>query len=161
MIKSLCIAVLLLACAVAFGQTSSLPSNVYAGGVSFNNYASPRIAGTGLYAHLVNDGSGTYAFTVFDATPTNYKPFTVTSNIGAGIAQKLFTVGKVPVFLPTSAGISWNGSNTGWQWNAGAMAVVKLKNNWHLYPNVRVLKSSVSNGTGYQPIVGVLIGWQQ
>ena len=152
---------LLLACAVAFGQTASLPTNVYAGGISFNSAASPRIAGTGLYARLVNDGSGTYAFTVFDALPATVHPFTVTSNVGAGVAQKLFSIGKVPIFVPLAAGISWNGSNTGWQWNGGAMASIRIKNSWHIYPNVRVLKSSVSGGSGYQPIVGLLIGFQK
>jgi hypothetical protein len=27
---------------------------------------------------------------------------------------------------------------------------------YHLMPNVRVLKSSIGNGAGYQPILGVL-----
>lgn len=158
--KSLALLALLVCSLAAFGQ-SPLPSNVYAGGVSFNSSASPRIAGTGLYARLLSDSTGTYAFTVFDGLPTTVKPFTVTSNLGVGVAQKLFSAGKIPIFAPTSAGISWNGINTGWQWNTGAMASIRLKNNWHIYPNVRVLKSSVGNGSGYQPIVGVLIGWQQ
>ena len=153
------LAILLLA-ASAFAQ-APLPNNVYAAGVSFNSSASPRIAGTALYAKLVNDGSGTYAFTVVDALPSGYKPFTVTTNIGAGVAQKLFAIGKVPIFVPASAGVSFSGSNTGWAWSGGALASIKLKNNWHVYPNVRVVKSSVSNGTGYQPILGVLFGWGQ
>lgn len=152
---------LLLACAVAFGQTASLPTNVYAGGVSFNNAASPKLAGTGLYARLVNDGTGTYAFSVFDALPTSYKPFTVTSNVGAGVAQHLFNIGKIPLYAPVSTGISWTGSNTGWMWNGGVMAAVKVKNNWHVYPNVRFLRSNVSNGSGYQVTAGVLIGFQK
>jgi hypothetical protein len=134
-------------------------SNIYAAGISYNNAGSPAIAGTGLYARLVNDGSGTYVFTVVDALPTNLKPFTVTSNFGGGIAQRLFTIGKVPIFLPTSAGVSYNGTNTGWAWSTGALASVKLKGNWRIFPTVRIAKSSVSNGTGYQPIVGVLFGW--
>ena len=155
---------LLLACAVAFGQTASLPTNVYAGGVSFNNSASPRLAGTGLYARLVNDGTGTYAFSVFDALPTSYKPFTVTTNVGAGVAQHLFDIGKVPLYAPVATGISWTGSNTGWQWNGGVMAAIKLPTKsgyWHVYPNVRFLRSNVSNGSGYQLTAGILLGFQK
>jgi hypothetical protein len=136
-------------------------TNIYAAGISFNSSGSPSIAGTGLYARLISDGTGTYAFTVVDALPASVKPFTVTSSFGAGIAQKVFTVGNVPIFVPTSAGISYNGSNTGWAWSTGALAAVKIKNNWRIFPNVRIVKSSVSGGTGYQPIVGILFGWGQ
>ena len=137
------------------------PTNVYGFGVSFNQSGTPRVAGTGLYARLISSSSGTYAFTVLDALPTSTKPFSVTTNVGAGIAQKLFSIGKVPIFAPTSAGISFTGSNTGWNWSTGALADIKVKGNWRVMPNVRLLKSSVNNGTGYQPIVGVLFGWGQ
>ncbi len=139
---------------------AQVPANIYAGGISFNNAGSPSIAGTGLYARSIS-GSGTYAFTVVDALPTNLKPFTVTTNFGGGIAQKLFTIGKVPIFLPSSAGVSYNGSNTGWVWSTGALASITVKKNWRIFPTVRIAKSSVSNGTGYQPIVGILFGWGQ
>lgn len=135
------------------------PANIYAAGISFNNSGSPSIAGTGMYARLISDGSGTYAFTVVDALPASLKPFTVTTNIGAGIAQKVVTLGSVPIFIPTSAGISYNGTNTGWAWSTGAIASIKIKGNWRVFPNVRIVKSSVSAGSGYQPIVGVLFGW--
>lgn len=137
------------------------PTNIYAAGVSFNNSASPAIAGTGLYARLISAGSGTYAFTAVDALPNTLKPFTVTSNFSGGVAQKVFTIGKVPIFIPSSAGISYSGSNVGWAWSTGALASIKLKNNWRIFPTVRIAKSSVSGGTGYQPIVGVLFGWAQ
>jgi len=156
--KTLLVILALSVCAIA---QDPLPTNVYAAGASFNNGATPRVAGTALYARLVNDGSGTYAFTVVDALPNTFKPFTVTTNIGAGVVQKLFSVGKVPVFAPTSAGISFTGTNTGWAWSTGALASIRFKSNWRVMPNVRVVKSSVSNGTGYQPIVGVLFGWGQ
>jgi hypothetical protein len=144
---------------LSFGQ-DALPANVYAGGISYNVGASPAIAGTGLYAHLIAD-SGTYAFTVVDALPISVKPFTVSTNFGVGIAQKLFTIAKVPVFVPTSAGISYTGNNTGWQWSTGALASIKVKGNWRVMPNVRIVKSSVSNGAGYTPIAGILFGWGQ
>lgn len=150
--------------AVSFAQTTTppdnpLPQNVYAGGVSYNSGASPAIAGTALYARLVNDGSGTYAFTVVDALPVSVKPFTVNTNIGLGIAQKIVTIGKVAVFVPTSAGISWSGGNTGWNWSGGALASVPVKGNWYAMPNVRFVKSSVSSGAGYQLIGGAMISW--
>lgn len=150
---------LLVLVSAAFAQT--LPTNVYAGGVSYNNAGTPSIAGTALYARLVSPDSGTYAFTVADVLPSSFRPFTVTTNIGVGVAQKLFTIGKVPIFAPASAGVSFSGTNTGWAWSGGALASIKVKNNWHVYPNVRFVKSSVSNGTGYQLIPGVLFGWGQ
>lgn len=135
--------------------------NLYAGGLSYSVGGSPALAGTGLYAHLLTD-SGTYAFTAIDALPNTLKPFVVTTNVGAGIAQRVFTLGgKYPVFVPTAAGISWSGNNTGWQWNGGGLVSIHLKGQYYLMPSIRFLKSSVSNGTGYQPIVGVLFGWGQ
>lgn len=133
-------------------------TNLYAGGASYSIGATPAIAGTALYAHQVSP-EGLYAFTVVDALPNTLKPFTVNTSIGAGIAQKLFTLGNVPVYAPTAAGISWSGGNTGWQWNAGALASIHVKGNYYILPSVRVLKSSVSGGTGYQPIIGLLFGW--
>jgi hypothetical protein len=156
------IAVLLFAAVASFGQAAdSLPNNIYAAGISYNGSAHPAIAGTGLYARLISDSSGTYAFSVFDALPVGTKPFTVSSNVGVGIAQKLFSIGKFPVFVPTSAGVSFTGTNTGWAWSTGALTSIKLKNNWRVMPHLRLVKSSVSNGAGYQPIVGVLFGWGQ
>lgn len=151
----LLVALLTLSAVHAQAQTS-----LYAGGVSFNNGAKPSIAGTGLYAHSI-DSVGTYAFTAVDVLPNTLKPLTVTTNISAGPAQKLFTLGKVPIYGTTAAGISFQGSNTGWAWNGGFLASVHIKKHWYAYPTVRVAKSSVSNGTGYQPIVGVLFGYSQ
>jgi len=137
---------------------SAQVNNIYAAGGSYNINAAPSVAGTALYAHLLN-GNGTYAFTAVDALPSTLKPFTVTSNIGVGVAQQLFTIGSVPVYVPTAAGISWSGTNTGWQWSGGALVGIKVKGNYYLMPSVRFLKSSVSGGTGYQPIFGLLFGW--
>lgn len=139
--------------------TLSQPANLYAAGVTYNQSGSPSVAGNALYAHSLNDGTGTYAFTLIDAIPTSRTPFTVTTNVGVGIAQKIVTIGKVPLYIPTSAGISWNGPNTGWAWTTGVMGVIKVRGNWRLMPNVRVLNSSVSNQSGVQPIGGVLISW--
>jgi hypothetical protein len=134
-------------------------ANIYAAGMSYSVNAKPAIAGTALYAHLLSDVTNTYAFTVIDALPNTVKPFTVSTNIGAGIAQKVATWNGVNIYLPTAAGISFNGTNTGWQWNGGAMAAFKLKGSYYIMPSVRFLKSSVGNGTGYQPIIGIMFGW--
>lgn len=151
----------LIVLALALSASAQSLTNIYAAGVSYNSSGSPSVAGTGLYARLLSDGTGTYAFTVVDALPQSYKPFTVNTDFGAGIAQKLFSIGKYPIFVPTSAGISYNGSNTGWAWSTGGMVSIPIKNNWRIFPAVRVVKSSVSGGSGYQPIVSLLFGWGQ
>lgn len=159
------ISCLLLAFSGILGHAQTAPasgvSNLYVAGGSFSPGASPAFAGTALYAHSIN-ASGTYAFTLIDVLPNTFKPFTVNTNVGIGIGQKIATIAGLPVFIPTAAGISWNGSNTGWAWTTGAAVPFQLKkSNWYLMPNVRVLKSSVSGGTGYQPILGLLFGWGQ
>lgn len=154
--------VLLFACA-AVSPAQDL-ANLYLAGGSYSAGASPAFAGSALYAHSLNASTGTYAFTAIDALPATTKPFTVTTNIGAGIAQKVFTIGTIPIFSPTSAGISYSGQNAGWAWSTGAGALFRVKptsdgGGFYVMPTVRVLKSSISDGSGYQPIVGVLFGW--
>lgn len=134
--------------------------NLYAVGVTYNPGATPSLAGTGLYARKLLD-AGTYAFTAVDALPNSVKPYTVTTNMGIGVAQRIATIGRFPIYVPTAAGVSFNGANTGWQWNAGALTSIRIKGNYRVLPTIRVLKSSVSGGTGYQPIVGVLFGFGQ
>ena len=156
-------AILLIAalCPLALRAQTTTPApiqNFYAGGVAWNQSATPAVAGNALYAHLVT-GSNTYAFTDLDLLPTSTKPFTLTTNIGAGIAETVYTVGKYRVWIPTAAGISLNGSNTGWQWNTGAAVSIPLKNDFWVLPNVRFLKSNVSGGSGVQPIIGIDFGW--
>lgn len=146
----------------SYSQTTTAPTTTttdyYGLGVSYNNGATPSIAGTGMWAHSLNT-VGTFAFTVVDILPNTIKPLTVTSNIGTGIAQKLFTTGKVSYFMSTTAGISISGSNTGWDYTAGGMAIIPVSTKFSIAPDVRVLKSSVSNGTGYQLIPGVMVVW--
>lgn len=158
-VVTLVVALLLLLPCLAQAQSEPLPANLYAAGVSYNVGGSPAVAGTGLYARLLS--GGTYAFSVVDALPLSVKPFTVSTNFGFGVAQKVVTIANVPIFVPTSAGISYNGNNTGWAWSTGGLAAFKVKGNLRVLPNVRIVKSSVSNGAGYQPIVGVLFGWGQ
>ncbi len=130
--------------------------NFYGAGLSWNPNGSPQFAGTALYERDVT--SVTKAFTLIDVVPSSVKPFTVTSNVAVGIAQQVATFASYKVYIPTSAGISWTGPNTGWAWGTGAAVAIPLKDGWTVVPTVRVLKSSVSGGTGYQPIVGFVVG---
>ena len=132
--------------------------NLYALGGSYNFNATPNFAATALYAHLVANPS-TYFFTVIDILPNSTKPFIITNNVGVGLAQKMFTFGRVNLVVPTTAGVSWTGSNTGWQWTGGFAVIIQLNNNFYLIPTARYIKSSVSNGSDYQPILGLQLGF--
>jgi hypothetical protein len=158
--------VFLLAGITALAQTATLPTNLYAAGASYNNGATQPIAGTALYARLTSSDAGTYAFTALDILPISKKPFTVSTNISAGVAQKVFSFNGVNFFTPVSAGLTVTGSNTGWNWTSGVLADYNIKKagkatQYHILPNVRWIKSSVSNGSDYQLIAGVLFGWGQ
>ena len=158
------IALLLTLCAAitAAAQTVVPPSsvqNLYMLGGSYAPGAQPSGAGTALYAHQINQ-SGTFAFTLIDALPLTYKPFTVSTNIGVGIAQNIATIGKLSIFVPTAVGIQWTGTNTGWQWSTGAGIPIKIKNSsWYIMPIARVLKGSATGQTGFEPVGGILVGW--
>lgn len=141
-------------------QPFAMPVNLYAAGLAFNPSSPVKIAGTALYARQVN-GADTYAFTIFQAVPIANHPGNVTTNVGAGIAQRIATIGAVPIYLPTSAGISWTGTNTGFQWSSGAAAVFHLHKSLYLLPEVGFLKSAVSNGSGYQITGGLQLAWGQ
>lgn len=148
------ICLLLIIAGVMYAET---PSSIYAAGISYNPSASPSIAGTALYAKKATES--TYAFTIVDALPTTLEPFVVTTQVGGGIAQRVLTLGGVGLYIPGSVSLSYSSTNVGWGYSTGGMAIISLKDNWRLMPNVRVMKSSISNGTGYQLIVGTLIGW--
>jgi hypothetical protein len=132
-------------------------NNMAAVGMNYSVNASPSLAGSLLYARLLLPSTDTWAFTNADFLPNTLKPFTVTNNVGAGVAQKIATFGTVPVYCITAAGVSWTGTNTGFQFNGGCIASIKYKG-FLIMPDARFLKSSVSNGTSYQPILGAYIG---
>lgn len=165
--RSLLFSLTVLAAALCPGLpvAAQTPGSMYLAGASYNNGASSPVAGTLLYAKAVSPDTtnGMFAFTAVDVVPNTLKPFTVTTNIGAGIAEKIATIANVPVYIPTSAGISFNGQSTGWAFTGGVATPIRFKNhpNWYAMPNLRFLKSSVSNGSGYQLIPGVLFGWGQ
>lgn len=142
--------------------TATLPASFYAAGASYNPSASPQFAGTLLIAKNVTvSGSNQRVFTVVDVLPVNLQTLTVSTNIGIGDALKVATIAGHEVYAPTSAGISYTGSNTGWNWTTGVAVPFKVRadKSWYAVPNVRVLKSSVAGG--YQLVPGVLFGWGQ
>jgi hypothetical protein len=137
------------------------PSNIYAAGVSVNPGQNPSVAGTLIWAHALN-ASGTYAGTIVDILPQTIKPIVVNTNIGVFAAQKIATIGTIPVYGTGSTGISLTGTNTGWSYSAGGAAMFKLPNpNFYMMATVRVSKSTVSGSTGYQLIPGVEFAWGQ
>lgn len=156
------ILVLLLAAVCAFAQTPADPINIYALGGSWNQSASSvtsqQFAATALYARAQNT-VGTYAFTALDLVPTSVTPITLTTQTSVGIAQRALTISGWKIYGTAAAGPSWTGNNSGWAWIAGGMATHPLgKGNWRIMPNVRTIKSSVSNNSGYQLIIGLMIG---
>jgi hypothetical protein len=145
-------------------------ANLYGLGLSYNNAsADSPVAGTLLYAHKLND-SGTYGFTVVDALPASsvavsgkkvFNFSTVTTNVGIGVAQKIATIGKLPIYGIASSGFSWTGQNSGWNYSGGGMTHIRFKNSaWGLAPNIRFAKSNVS-GAGIQLIPGVMLTYNQ
>jgi hypothetical protein len=146
----------LLFCQTVIAQSDV--QNMYAAGMAYSVNGAPPLASEAIYAHRMND-AGTYGFTNIIALPNTVKPFTVTSNVGVGVAQKVATIANIPVYAPVGIGPSWTGSNIGYQYNAGFLASIHIKNDYYFLPSFRFVKSSVSNGTGYQPTIGLDFGW--
>ncbi len=152
-------------CLVALAVTcpaQDLPTGI-AGGLSYQPGGNPALAGTGMYWRTVNDVP---AFVVVDAIPASVRPFAVTNNMAVGVAPKVVTLPiagrKIPVYTPIAAGFSWSGANAGWAWNPpGALASIPVSGGWCIQPNVRFVKSSINNNSGYQVIGGVMFayGW--
>jgi|ERR1039458_5724748 hypothetical protein len=153
--RSFTMKLLALCFALSLHAQSIAPPNTIAAGASYLTSGPSRLAGTGL---LTFGSSTTQAFAVLDAVPTTKAPITVTSNLGLGIAQRVFGIGRVSFWIPTAAGVSWTGKSVGWAWDSGALASIQTNSSWRIMPNVRFLKSSISN-SNYQLIAGVLIGW--
>ena len=164
----------------ACSQTAP-PINLYAFGVSYNNANSPSVDGTALYARMVaanvssttTTAAGTtttayptYAFTALDILPVSIKPFEVSTNMSVGVAQRIFNLNGINVFIPVSAGPAITGTNLGWNWTSGLLLDYQIKKagvptNWHIMPNLRWLQTNVNGGSVYQLTGGILIGLGQ
>lgn len=152
------LAIALLLASACFAQTAEEPLNFGAAGVSYSPGADPAIAGTAAYARRL--GANTFSFTLMDAIPMREVPNAIATQVGTGIIQRVATIGKVDVYLPVAAGISWSGTNSRWSWTGGAMAAFRIpKLNVYAYPTVRWSLIDVAPGvSGYQPTYGILFG---
>ena len=161
-------ALLVLGSCLVFAQTAPAPTatpsalsgaTFYGAGVSYNPGASPSIAGTALAAQQVTSigSKPTFAFAVLDVLPASVKPFIVTTNLSAGVAQQVFTIGTTTFYIPLSTGFTYTGTNSGWNWSTGLMVLHPLKGSFSIGPNVRTVKSSVNGNSGYQLVFGTLI----
>ena len=153
--------VLMLTALMGLAQAATDPANIYALGGSWNQSASTetsqQFAATALYARKQSE-AGTYAFTAIDIVPTSVQPITLTTQTSVGVAQRVLGLGGWTIYATVAAGPSWTGMNTGWAWLAGGMASHPLgKTDWKVAPNVRTIKSSVNNNSGYQIIIGALL----
>lgn len=123
-------------------------------GASWNQYAQPPISGAALYAHQIN--GGTYSFSLVDIISKSVTPFTTTTSISTGVAQHVRDIGKAHVFVTTTVGVASGGENVGYAWTGGGAVVFPLGRGWALMPNVRVLKSSL---TDLQLSYGLAVGF--
>lgn len=146
-------------CLLVFGAsaqttTPAADTDIFGAGATFNG----SFAFTGLYARLV--ANDTYAFTVADAVPTGVKPAVTTDvSVSVGVARRFATIGSTKFYIPTAAGPTFSGKNTGWNWSTGLLASVPIgSGGFRLMPNVRVLKSSISEN-GYSWMGGFMFGW--
>ena len=155
--KTLPVALALLL-ALSLSASAQTLQNFAAIGPSFCPACDQRLAATGLYARPLVEKIGFYSFTVVDAVPTSTRPIEVTLNFSSGVAQRLTTIRGVGLYVPLAAGYSQTGESKGWSWTTGGLASIKLKGSCYLMPNARVVKSSVTNNSGYQFIAGVLFG---
>jgi len=170
-------ALLFVAACVVYAQTPTptTTSNLYGLGSSWNNGASPSVAGTGFYGHRVANattastvtGAGTvpgtsyptFAVTFLDVLPIAIKPFTVSTNVSVGVAQQVLSYNGISFAVLAAAGGSFTGTNSGWDWTGGVNAIYRIKKagvptHFGVWGGTRWLKSSVSNGAGYQLIPG-------
>jgi hypothetical protein len=152
------VALLLLSMVPAFAQDS--PDQFIGAGASYNGYSAEKFAINGLYAKKLADK--TYSFTFVDVISKTNDPFTVTPMVTTGFARELVKIGAMPIYGTTGIGIAAggrqdaSGTNVGWAWTAGFAPSLGLGKNWHMLPNVRVVKASI---TEWQGIFGVILGW--
>lgn len=146
---------------VAANPNSLAPlSNFYGGGLSYINGGNPALSGTLIYAHPASTSTGTYLVTIVDVIPVATKPFTVNTNIGAGVAQRVATIASHDIYGITSLSLSEDSTNVGYSFTAGGGMPFKLKtSNWYAMPILRVYKSSITGSQGFMPQLGVVFAW--
>jgi hypothetical protein len=132
-----------------------MPKDYVAAGMSWNQYSAPEINGNLLYAHKITD-QNTYSFTFMDVISKSWKPFTATTAVSTGVAQHVRTIGPARCFLVTTVGVAAGGDNVGYVWTGGGAFAIPIGKSFTMLPNVRVLKSSLSD---FQYIAGIMIGF--
>jgi len=124
------------------------------GGIAWNQYAAPQIGGNLFYAHRI--GETTYNFNLVDVVSKTVKPFTVAVSITPGLAQQILNLNGKRIYILSTAGVAAGGQNLGFAWSAGGCAIIPIGRGWSIMPNVRALKSVLSD---YQAIYGIAVGW--
>lgn len=170
--KILLAVVLMFTAALALGQTTAVSTahltDLYGAGGAYSPNATPVGSAIAFEAHKLN-ASGTWSFTEFLAVPQlpsktaagTPTPFTMSSNVGTGVAQKFADFGAIPIYTTGTAGISWTGQDTSWQLNYGFMPVIPLKGKmagWYVLPFVQGMSGgSTIGGTRFE--VGFAMAW--
>jgi hypothetical protein len=154
----------LLCCIVGVGMFLPVPAraqeppiqNIVGGGVYFDQFSTPQIGGNLFYAQALSVTQGTYSFTLIDFTSKTVKPFTLMTTTSTGILQHMRDFGPVRIYGVGTIGVSAGGSNAGLAYTGGGVAVIPLGRNWFLLPNLRILKSAVSE---FQGVYGLAVGF--
>jgi len=129
------------------------PETFGAMGMSWNQYAAPQISGNLLYAKRIDDGL--YSFNFVDVISKSMQPFSTATSVTTGIGKRVGHLYGAPIYLTTGVGVLAGERNTGYSWQSGGTIALGLGKGWELLPNVRVIKSSL---TDFQFIVGIMIG---
>jgi len=154
--KKLLLAIAILFLAIPCLSQDQNYENFVAAGMSFNQHAEPNIAGNLLYAHKMNEEGSLYSFNFIDLVSKDKDKFIVGTSITAGIAKKLVEFGRAKVFGTTGVGILAGGENVGYSWTSGGAVVIPLGKGWQALPNIRIIKSSL---TEFEGIYSFMLGW--
>lgn len=130
--------------------------NFAAIGASWNQYADPSVAGNLLYAQRLGADDSTYNFNFVDLVSKSEEEFSVSTSVTFGIAQKALTFGRAKVYVTTGVGFLAGDENLGYSWTGGGAVAIPLGHGFQFLPNVRFLKSSL---TDFQGVFGFMIGW--
>ena len=139
------------------GLSPALDQNVVGLGVSFNQMNKASVAGSAMYAHRLTTTGSQWSFSSFDVIPLPTNPYLALTSITTGVAQDLGHIGKLAIVLPLAAGVTSNGTNTGWGWTSALILSYPI-GRWRIMPNIRVNKTSVGQGAGPQMTFGLMIG---
>lgn len=133
------------------------PENFIGFGVSYNQYVEKgqQISGNLLYARRAT-ADRLYSFTFVDVVSKESKEFSTATSITEGIGLRTASIGKVGIYATTGVGVMAGYKDVGYSWTGGMALGIPLGKGWAVMPNVRFLKSSL---TDYQYIGGIMIGF--